>query len=483
MDKGAKAITRGPFVPQDYARLSGGKSMQNEKVPQSTKMIYGLSCSANNLHIHFDTFFLTYFLTDVFGLSAAFIGVMYLFTRLFDAINDPIEGFIIDHTKTRWGRFRAYLLLVPIPFALIRVLLYSGLDLQGWTKSAFVLVLYVIGGSATSFIAIALNALLSTMTKNTQERNSLSGWYVSLGLVTTLIVSSATKPLVDLFPTEQMGFFTIVLIFSTIATLIYFLVFIKVRENYEVKQNDYPLKQIFKMVVKNKPLLILCLSNLFAMAINVTVISAAIYYFKYLVGREDLYGLYMLTIMGMVVLSSALTPRLANRLGKKKVYAIANLISMVGALLIFFTPSQNLLFIFLFSGLLGIGSAPPFVLLFSMGADTVEYGEMVSGTRAAGLTMSMIGLTIKASGALAGAVVAFLLSATKYIPNAVQTPLALFGIRSQMTLVPFIFALLALVFIQLYKLDQKEHLRIIALIQQKQEANPEQKPDYASKVI
>ena len=149
--------------------------MENSKISRGTKFIYGLSCSANNLHIHFDTFFLTYFLTDVFGISAAFIGAMFLLTRLFDAFNDPLEGFVIDHTKTRWGRFRTYLLLIPIPFALIRIGLYAAPNLDGWVKNAYVLVLYLLGGSAASFIAIALNALLASMTQDSAERNSLSG--------------------------------------------------------------------------------------------------------------------------------------------------------------------------------------------------------------------------------------------------------------------------------------------------------------------
>ena len=147
------------------------------------------------------------------------------------------------------------------------------------------------------------------------------------------------------------------------------------------------------------------------------------------------------------------------------------MITMLGGLLLFFTPAQNLPLIFLFSSLIGIGSAPPFVLLFSMGADTVEYGELVAGTRAEGLTMSMLGLTIKSAGALAGAVVAFVLSITRYVPNVAQSPQALFGIKSQMTIVPFVFALLALIIIQFYKLDKKEHQRILANLREKNQAS------------
>ncbi len=445
--------------------------MENSKISRGTKFIYGLSCSANNLHIHFDTFFLTYFLTDVFGLSAAFIGTMFLLTRLFDAFNDPVEGFVIDHTKTRWGRFRTYLLLIPIPLALIRIGLYAAPHLDGWVKNAYVLLLYVLGGSAASFIAIALNALLASMTQDSAERNSLSGWYVSLGLVTTLIISACTKPLIDLFPSEKTGFLVIVSVYAIIATLIYFLVFWKVREKIKYNEKNYPLKQVFAMVGKNKPLLILCFSNLFAMGINVVVISAAIYYFKYFIQRENMYGLFMLVLMTMVVLSSMVTSPLATRFGKRAVYTVSNLITMLGGLLLFLTPTQNLLLVFLFASLIGIGSAPPFVLLFSMGADTVEYGELVAGTRAEGLTMSMLGLTIKSAGALAGAVVAFILSFTRYVPNVAQSPQALFGIKSQMTIVPFVFALLSLIIIQFYKLDKKEHQRILADLKVKNQAS------------
>jgi sugar (glycoside-pentoside-hexuronide) transporter len=426
------------------------------------KLGYGLSTSANNLAVHTAAFFLLYYLTDVYGISAAAAAMVLFVVRIWDAVIDPVVGYASDHTRSRWGSFRPYLLFGAVPMAVCNIFLYTSFDLGPTGKLIYIFLIFGLHGTLFSLISVPQSALIAVMSQDTHERSSISAYGVVVGMITTLLIAVLVKPVTKMFDTEQTGFFVVAAFSAAPIVAFYLITFFSVKEVVRHGEKEhYGIRFIYQMLVKNKPLLLLCVSTIFAMAVKLVVIAGAVYYFKYYVGNEGLYPLFMLVFMAFAVIGSALVPFFSRRIGKPRTYIGANIIAITGALFLHFIPPDSLPLIFIFASMVSLGSAPTFVLMYSMAADTVEYGELKTGVRTEGLTYSLVGLTVKFAAGLGGAISGFVLSATGYVPNAAQTPLALQGIISQLTLIPLVLSVCAVVFIYFYEIDDSRYQQII----------------------
>ncbi|MFP4442935.1 MAG: MFS transporter [Spirochaetia bacterium] len=255
-------------------------------------------------------------------------------------------------------------------------------------------------------VLVPQSVLLPALTQNYRERSNIAGLKTVIGMTGTMIVAIAVQPLVRLFPDERKGFQMTVLFFMIAATVIYWITFASAKERVSAhNKKRYPVKKIYKILLTNHQLLILCLANVFSMLINVIIVQTAVYYFKYNVGNEELYPLFMLAVMMSVIIGSIFVPAVAKKLGKRRTFILGNIITVIGGLFFYLSPVHNLILIMIFGGLMALGIAPTFVLVFSMAADCVEYGQWKSNIRAEGLTFSLIGFSIKLSGALGGTIV------------------------------------------------------------------------------
>ena len=140
------------------------------------KVAYGLGDFASSMFLKLFSMFLLFFYTDVFGISAAAVGTMFLVTRLWDAANDPIMGLLGDRTRTRWGKFRPYLLFVAVPFAIIGVLTFSTPDLGPTGKLIYAYITYTLMMMVYTAVNVPYAALMGVMTSDTTERTSLASY-------------------------------------------------------------------------------------------------------------------------------------------------------------------------------------------------------------------------------------------------------------------------------------------------------------------
>lgn len=432
------------------------------RLPVRIKMGYAVSETANNFHAHIDMFFLLYFLTDIFGMAGGAVATLLLVVRLFDAVNDPVMGFLSDHTRSRWGSFRPYLLFMALPFAIVKVFQYftPGFSMEG--KTIYMYVVYIVYSMIMTSIFVPYTAMLPSLTKNYRERSSIASVKTVVGMLGTLLVAVLFKPIAGLFPDEKTGFPMAVIVFVAIATIFYWITFASTRGRTNLVQRErYSIKKIYKVLLGNKQLLILCISNVFSMMINVIMAQTLVYYFKYNVGDETLYPVVMMVVMLSLAAGSAVVPLVAGKLGKRNTFMLGNIVSIIGGILIFLTPGTNVILFMIFCGILALGVAPTFVLVYSMAADCVEYGQWKHNIRAEGLTFSLLGFSTKLSSALGGAIGGIILAITGYIPNVLQTPTALLGIKSQLSLVPVVLAVISIIIIRFYKIDGKLYKDII----------------------
>ena len=172
------------------------------KVRITEKISYGLGDFACSMFWTLFSMFLLFFYTDVFGISAAAAGTMFLVTRLWDTANDPIMGMIGDRTKTRWGKFRPYLLFIALPFAIIGVLTFSTPDITGSAKLVYAYITYTLMMMVYTAINVPYASLLGVMTKNSDERTSLASFRFLGGFAGGLFVTATANSLVEYFSAE-----------------------------------------------------------------------------------------------------------------------------------------------------------------------------------------------------------------------------------------------------------------------------------------
>ena len=235
--------------PSDSAPpLETGPAAENQ-LSIREKVGYGLGDTASNLYWKVFEFFLMYFYTDVFGISAKSAGTMLLVTRIWDAVNDPLVGYLADRTKTAWGRFRPYLVWMCLPFAITGILTFYTPDLSTQGKLIYAYVTYTVVMMVYTAINIPYGALMGVISPNSAERTSVSTYRFVCAFVGGIIVQYFTLDLVGLFGgteeilvdgetrkqviNEQAGFFWTMVVFAMAAVVMFLVTFATTRERVE----------------------------------------------------------------------------------------------------------------------------------------------------------------------------------------------------------------------------------------------------------
>jgi glucuronide carrier protein len=447
---------------------------QTRQLSFARKIGYGLGSAANNFTWQMVSFYLLFFYTDVFGITAAVAGVILLAARIFDGLNDLVEGHIVGLTRSRWGRFRPYLLFGSIPIALLLVFTFSTPMLSPEGKIVYAATTYVLLGIAYSFITIPHSSLLASMTQDTDERSSLASLIMISIYATILIVAAATMPLAKSFSSLQIGFTMTSAIYGSLAVVFYLICFTSTREVKPRSVRRHSFKEELKLVVQNKFLLILLLAIFFTQAANDMRASAAIFFIKYNIGNESFYPLFMGIMVLSMMVGASFTPLLSRKLGSKRnLYIIGTLIVIVSGTMVLFTPYENLPLITISLAVSSLGIGITYVMIRSMLADTVEYGELKTGIRGEGIIFSTFGVINKLGYATGGSLAAFLLASAGYVPNVAQNHQVQTVLLYMLTLFPIIAGVLAIGIMLFYKVDARFYNLILQEIRIKNEKTTE----------
>ncbi|MCM2373101.1 MFS transporter [Aporhodopirellula aestuarii] len=237
------SIEPGPPPTADPSPVAGQKLGVTEKVG------YGLGDTASNLFWKTFEFFLVYFYTDVFGLTAKSAGTLMLVTRIWDAINDPLVGYIADRTRTTWGRFRPYLIWMSVPFAITGMLTFYTPDLGPTGKLIYAYITYTLVMMAYTAINIPYGALMGVISSDSIERTSVSTYRFIAAFCGGIVVQYCTLDLVaffggtetkivdgvaqDVVLNEQRGFFLTMVVFSLASVVLFFITFATTRERVQ----------------------------------------------------------------------------------------------------------------------------------------------------------------------------------------------------------------------------------------------------------
>lgn len=424
---------------------------------------YGVGDLAVNLFFQSALIFLLFFYTDVFGISPAAAASIFLVARVVDAITDPMMGMIADRTRTRWGKFRPYLLIGGPPLALIAVATFSAPDLGDSGKIVYAYVTYILFGIAYTVVSIPYSGLTAVITDDGQERTILSAYRMAFAMVGGLIVSAATWPLVEAFGGGVIGYQMTIGIYGIAAILLLAITFATTTET-EVSNLAKPptIAESIGALSGNLPLWLIIIAFWMGMMAFTIRSSAIIYYFVYNLGREDLIAFYMPSLAAAHLLGVIVTPWIAKRIGKKGTYFWGSVMGILSGLALYITPYDAIPAIFAISILGGFFFAAPTVMGWSMLPDTIEYAEWKQGVRADGAIYAAASFFQKLAMAIGGAMAGLILSMTGYVANQAQTPEALNGILFMVALGPVIAMAIGIFAIWFYQLDDETHASIRA---------------------
>ncbi|MBN1924942.1 MAG: MFS transporter, partial [Prolixibacteraceae bacterium] len=310
----------------------------NEKVTLKEKVGYGFGDAASSMFWKIFTFYLAIFYTDVFGISAAAVGTMFLVTRIWDTANDPIMGIIGDRTNTRWGKFRPYLLWVSFPFAIIGILLYTTPDFGTTGKIIYAYITYTLMMMVYTAINVPYASLLGVMTANSNDRTTLASYRMTFAFGGSLLVLALYQPLVSLFqnggikvgPSYQLT----MIVIGAVAVLFFLFTFSWTRERIKPpKQQQHNLREDINNLFKNVPWFVLLGAGVMTLIFNSLRDGVAVYYFKYFILDETAVAISKLTIsfstlylgLGQAfnILGVVMAKPVSARIGKRKTFMAA----------------------------------------------------------------------------------------------------------------------------------------------------------------
>ena len=413
--------------------------------------------------------FLLFFYTEVFGLSAGVAAGVFLVARLVDAVTDPIMGYIADRTKSKFGRFRPYLLYGAIPLGLIAIATFTVPDLGLTGKIVWAYTTYVLFGILYTVVTIPYASLTAVISDDSQERSTISTLRMAGAFSGGWLVSVSMLWIVDFFGGGAEGFQYTLIIFCFVSTVMLWITFLGTKETVgtSAELESVPLNQAVKSLIRNPPLWIVITLFVLGMLAFTFRATATPYYFTYNMQRPELIGLFFGVTLGVMIIGLIAIPYLSERFGKAGAIRLGAVIAMIGALGFYFNDPANVFMVFFWGSLLALGGAPIAVLGWAMIPDTVEYAEWRSRVRADGVIFSTASFFQKVGKAVGGAAVAMLLGVFGYVANQEQTESALMGILIAMSIVPLLANVLLFIASLFYRLTAPRHAALVKRIRRR----------------
>jgi glycoside/pentoside/hexuronide:cation symporter, GPH family len=427
------------------------------KLSIKEKIGYSLGDTASHFVWDMVGFWLLFFYTDIYGISAAAAGTIMLIARFWDMAIDPVIGVVSDRTNTRWGKFRPYILFGAVPYALLAILTFTTPNLGETGKIIYAGATYVLLMTAYSFINLPYSALGAVMTDDTYERAGLNTYRFIAGFTGQFVVTGLALTLANYFGggDKAQGFQYTVLLFAALSMVFFFITFKSTKERVQPPKGQVnSVKADFAGLFKNKAWVILAIVGIVSFIMFAMQNAAIAYYFKYYLGRED--NVQLFNVLGTVALIVALplSKPLARRFGNKNVFIGSSLISGLFFMLIYLPGVKDVTTIYVFNIIAKMAYAPAVPLLWTMIADSADYGEWKTGRRATGLYFSAAVFAQKAGWGIGAAMAGWILAATAFVPNVTQTETAITGIKLLVSVIPGFLYMSCAIFMIFYKIDK-----------------------------
>ncbi|MBU0472526.1 MAG: MFS transporter [Bacteroidetes bacterium] len=447
-------------------------SQITEKLSLKEKIGYSLGDTASNIYFQTFIIFLLNFYTDVFGIPAAAVGTMFLITRIFDAVNDPIMGAVADRVNTKWGKFRPFIFFFGIPLVIMGVITFTTPDFDASGKLIYAYITYNLLMIMYTIVNVPYSSLMAVITPNSLERTELSSFRFVAAFVGGLIVQGSTIYLVKYFGkgNDAVGWQWAMACLGALALVFLFITFVTTKERVQPpKGQKVEIKKDIKDLFTNKAWLLIAGATVFQLIFIVMRSSSIIYYFKYYIldqelnlfgtiiplSYENFTSTFLLSGTIFNIIGAILTKWLSKRFDKKNTYAACLFISAVGSISFFFLEPHNVILIYLINLFVSFAWGPVSVLQWAMYTDASDYSEWKNGRRATGLLMAASLFALKLGLTLGGALVGYTLAYYGFVANQVQSSESVNGIIMLMSFLPAAFGIIGVILMLFYPLNNK----------------------------
>ena len=379
-------------------KMLGTDPTKKDDVQSKEVLAYSVAGLGQNIICQLVTTFFMLYMTDVAGVSATWLAWMFLAARLFDALNDPVMGSIVEMTRTRQGKMRPYLKYSPIPIAILTVLLFVNLPVGETGKFAFGTVIYLLWGIAYTSVDVPYWGLASSMTSDTEKRNTI----LTVARLFCTIGSGAVSVFIPIIigdntiATQRILYPIVALVCVLIAVPTFWVGYKGTKERFYDAETDgkFTLIKNLKLLGKNKPALLIILVGVLG-SLRTIYMTTAVYYAKYNLQNFNLAGVIFLLVVPGGLAATLLTPVLSKRFGKKTIFIWSHIIG--GALLVLLyiiglpngTSLAAQIAFYIIIIIAGVPSGFSNIMTYSMIADSIDYLEDKTGERAEAFCFSL----------------------------------------------------------------------------------------------
>src|SRR5476649_525464 len=439
------------------------------------KIGYGLGDAGGTVITCLIMNFLTFFYTDVFGLTPALVGTLFIALRVIDAVSDPLMGVVADRTNSRWGRFRPWQLWIALPIGIIGVLTFTVPDVGINMKILWAFVTYLLLSMSYTAINVPYCALINSMTTVHREVISCQAWRFVLCGIAGFLVSVGLPWLVAELGAGNaaLGYQRGVSILCVMAVIMFLCCFFWVRERVPLEvMGKFSPREHLSGLRKNEQLLLMLLMSF--LLINVFNIRGGgyMYFITYVLQGSAVYAsLFFTAVTVASILGAIIVNGLSRRIDTVKLYYYTNLVLAALGVIMWFIPAGQayqilwLAVIFINSVILGF----TLTLHFSLMAFADDYGFWKTGIRSSGMSFAFNLFFIKLAWASSAGILSLVFILVAYTPGAGhQTPASLQGITLMQTLLPTVFHLLLALVLRFCRLGNKTMARISQDLQAKQ---------------
>ncbi|CAL28873.1 melibiose:sodium transporter MelB [Staphylococcus carnosus] len=423
------------------------------KLTRFEKYAFGFGTVGKDAIFNIVSLFLMFYITDIVGLSPAFVGVLFFAARIWDAINDPIMGMVVDNTHNRFGKFKTWLVVGTLINAVITILLFTNFNLPGNGMYIYISVIYIIWGMTYTIMDIPYWSWLPNLTNNPREREEVAvvpRFFASfaafvIGSFGLLFIHQLDNWLGHSF--KGAGIFALAIICSITFLITIGITVFYVHEDTEIERQNaikVQFKDLWRILFKNKELLaiigVILAFNLCGQMIN----GIILYYFKYVAGVESLFSVFNTMIL-MEMVSLLIFPFLVKKVGRSAVFNFAVSGIVIGLVIILvagFIAPHSALWVVIGGACIRFGTGTLVGINTVALADVIDYSEVKFGQRNESVITSTQTFLVKLAQAFAGLSVGIGLSFIGYTPNVAQTAETVWGIRIGMIGIPIFFIII-----------------------------------------
>lgn len=440
--------------------------MKNKK----NRYMFGLGTVGRDMLYTIVSMNLMFYLTDILNLPDSTMwwmtGAMTIL-RVFDAVNDPIMGFLVDNTRSRFGKFKPWIVIGGLLGGILTILLFFDFGLRGAKYVIMFVILYLLWDITYGANDIAYWSMLPSLTLDQKEREKTGAFAricANIGLFVTVV---AILPVTNKLGGDTRAWLitAIAIVLITWAFLCFTVFGVKEDKSIHVKQESTSLKEMFGVLFKNDQLLFTAISMALFMIGYDTTASFGIYFFKYAFKDEGMYSIFAAILGVSQLVALAIFPVFSKKHNRKSLYTFSTILVVIGYVVFFFSP-MNMLYIGVAGICLFVGQAFIQLLMLMFLTDTVEYGQWKLGRRNESITFSVQPFINKIGGAVASGVV----GATLIISgiNAAETPKdvtesGLLIMKFAMLILPLIFVVIGyIIYRKKFKIDEKMYKNILS---------------------